>query len=135
MVSMEQNNSHEAALRRWFDAWLTADEAAAAPLCAQDAVYSECWGPQYRGRAQILRWFADWNRDGRVLEWRIRRLWQQGDTVIAEWFFRCVKGCERAAFDGVTIAEFDAAGRIAALREFESKAEHVFPYGEDADPA
>ena len=116
------------AVRRWFSAWLTADSAGLSGLFAEDAVYSECRGPEYRGRGEILRWFADWNSTGRVLEWRIDQLWQQGDTVIAAWFFRCVQGSERFAFDGVSIVEFNGAGQIARLREFESRAQHTHPY-------
>ena len=33
-------------------------------------------------------------------------------------------------FDGVTIAEFDADMKICDLKEFQSKAEHNYPYGE-----
>lgn len=32
-------------------------------------------------------------------------------------------------FDGVTIAGFDADMKIYDLREFQSKAEHYYPYG------
>ena len=31
-------------------------------------------------------------------------------------------------FDGVTIAEFDANMKICDLKEFQSKAEHCWPY-------
>ena len=33
------------------------------------------------------------------------------------------------SFDGVTVAEFDEAGKILRLSEYESKAEHEYPYG------
>ena len=33
-------------------------------------------------------------------------------------------------FDGITIAEFDADRKICDLKEFQSKAEHYYPYGE-----
>jgi len=33
-------------------------------------------------------------------------------------------------FNGVTIAEFDADRKICDLKEFQSKAEHYYPYGE-----
>ena len=33
-------------------------------------------------------------------------------------------------FDGVTIAEFDTDMKICDLKEFQSKAERYYPYGE-----
>ena len=77
----------ERALRRWFEAWLTNDGSCIGELFAPDAVYSECWGPVYRGRAQIARWFADWNAGGRVLAWRIGRVLCAGAGAAAEWYF------------------------------------------------
>ena len=32
----------------------------------ENAVYTECYGPEYRGIEQIEKWFADWNKKGRV---------------------------------------------------------------------
>ena len=35
---------------------------------------------------------------------------------------------EEGGFDGVSLIEFDNAGKIVSLKEFQSKAEHIFPY-------
>ncbi len=126
---MEAINRTET-LRRYFQAWLDADPEAVKPLFADDVVYSECWGPEYHGLSQILQWFQDWNRKGRVLEWTIRRALEQGGTVVAEWYFRCDYEGSTDGFDGVTIADFDRDGRITRLSEYQSKAAHFFPYGE-----
>ena len=93
-------------------------------------IYSECWGPEYHGLSQVLRWFTDWNRKGRVLEWTVKRTVEQGRTIVVEWFFRCCWEEAEDGFDGVTVADFDEAGKIVRLSEFQSKAEHIFPYGE-----
>ncbi|MEA5050708.1 MAG: nuclear transport factor 2 family protein [Oscillospiraceae bacterium] len=119
----------ERALRRWFEAWLTNDGSCIGELFAPDAVYSECWGPVYRGRAQIARWFADWNAGGRVLAWRIGRVLCAGAGAAAEWYFECEHD-GHAAFNGVTLADFGADGKIVSLREFRSDPAHVFPYGD-----
>lgn len=34
-------------------------------------------------------------------------------------------------FDGVTIAKFDVDMKICDLKEFQSKAEHYYPYEDD----
>ncbi len=117
-------------LKRWFSAWIEQDAGEIDEVFAEGIVYSECYGPEYRGIAQIKRWFEDWNRRGRVIEWIIRESWQEGDTVVAEWYFRCEYDGEMDGFDGVTIARFGDEGKIVHLREFQSKAEHIFPYGE-----
>ena len=122
---------HEEIIARWFSAWLGRDAEQARGIFAVDAVYSECYGPEYRGEAQILRWFEDWNKRGRVLEWRVKEYTHQGNRCASEWFFSCEYDGVIDGFDGVTLAEFDAQGRICALREFQSKHEHVLPYGEN----
>ena len=93
---------------------------------AADAVYSECYGPEQHGLSQLLRWFADRNQKGTVLEWTIRRTFVQGRTRIAEWYFQC--DCEGTVdgFDGITVADFDENGKIAHLCEFQSNPNIIF---------
>lgn len=119
----------EAVIRRYFQAWIEADASVLEETFAQDVVYTECYGPEYRGLEQVKRWFEDWNRRGRVLEWTISRVLEAGRSVVAEWYFRCEYDGSIGGFDGVTIADFDERGKIVRLREFQSKAEHVYPYG------
>ena len=117
-------------LQKYFLAWIDGDIETVGALFSDDIVYTECYGPEYRGIDQILRWFGDWNRKGRVLEWTIKRTFEQGDTIIAEWYFECEYEGNTDGFDGVTIADFDGSGKIVRLCEFQSKAEHYFPYEE-----
>ena len=88
------------------------------------------YGPEYHGLAQILRWFKDWNARGRVLEWSVKRVIEKDRTAVAEWYFKCEYDGVTDGFDGVTIADFDENGKIVKLCEFQSKAEHYYPYGE-----
>ncbi|MEA4911913.1 MAG: nuclear transport factor 2 family protein [Oscillospiraceae bacterium] len=125
---MSKAENMQAALRRWMRAWPDADGSCIPALFAQDAVYSECYGPEYHGRAQIARWFADWNADGRVLRWDCKRLLCADGTVIAEWYFECEHGGAHSAFDGVTLADFDENGQIVCLKEFQSDVSHTCPY-------
>ena len=124
----------EETIRRYFAAWVENEPGCLEEIFAPEAVYSECYGPEYRGLGQIQRWFSDWNQKGRVLEWRIKQFLHQGNHTAVEWYFCCEFEGERAGFDGVSLIEFDKAGKIRSLKEFESKAEHVFPYGEAAQP-
>jgi len=120
----------EEMIRLYFDAWLKQDESGLPFLFAEDAVYSECYGPEYRGIAQIMQWFRDWNKRGRVTRWDILGYLQQGSKFAVEWTFGCEYDGEASLFNGVSLVEFSESGKIRSLKEFQSKAEHVFPYGE-----
>ena len=118
----------EQILRDYFKAWLEKDSSVLSDIFADNVLYSECYGPEYHGIDQIHRWFADWNRKGSVLEWIIKRVLQQDNTLVAEWYFKCDYEGSIDGFDGVTIADFDENLKITKLLEFQSKAEHEFPY-------
>ena len=123
----ERIAEREQLVRLWFSAWLDRDGSQISTIFAENAVYTECYGPQYRGRAQIEHWFADWNARGRVLEWTIKRFLHDGASLAVEWYFACdYDGV--AGFDGVTLVDFDADGRVSRLCEFQSKSEHEYPY-------
>lgn len=116
-------------IKTYFEAWLSKNGTALSMIFADDVVYSECYGPEYRGLNQIQRWFSDWNLRGTVLQWDIRNTIESGSTLCVEWYFRCEYDGNVDGFDGVSWIEFDDCGKIKALREFQSKAEHCFPYG------
>ena len=118
----------EQVIRRYFRAWLENDVEAVRDTFSDDAVYSECYSPEYRGLSQILQWFRDWNQRGRVLEWSVKRVIEKDRTAVAEWYFKCEYDGVADGFDGVTIADFDENGKIVKLCEFQSKAEHCYPY-------
>jgi len=118
-------------IETYFAAWLGKDDAALSSVFADNVIYSECYGPEYCGLDQIQRWFADWNRRGTVLRWDIKNMIECGNTVCVEWFFCCEYDGNIDGFDGVSWIEFNESGKISALREFQSKAEHCFPYGQE----
>ena len=120
----------EEIIRRYFRCWLDKNAAPLPDIFSKDITYTECYGPQYHGIGQLLRWFDDWNRNGTVLKWDIKKLWICGQTAIAEWYFRCSYCGTVQGFDGVTIAEFDDDGKISVLKEFQSRESHSHPYGE-----
>ncbi len=125
----------EKAIRRYFRAWVENDPGCLPEIFGEDIIYSECYGPEYRGLGQIQRWFADWNKRGRVLEWSVKGFLHQGSKTAVEWCFRCEYDGNTDGFDGVSLIEFDRAGKIVSLKEFQSKAEHVFPYEKEMEKA
>lgn len=118
----------EEIVERYFQAWLDQNIEPLGSIFSDDVVYSECYGPEYRGLSQILKWFADWNKSGRVLKWDIKNFIHQGMFTVVEWYFECDYHHEIGGFDGVSIIEFNDDMKIANLKEFQSKAEHYFPY-------
>lgn len=120
----------EAAVADYFAAWTKKDGRCLPRIFAQGAVYSECYGPVYRGLAQIERWFREWNEDGAVETWTIKTILHQGDRMAVEWYFRCRFRGKTEAFDGVSLIAWDRNGKIRSLQEFQSKAKHVYPYGQ-----
>lgn len=125
----ERMTGMEAAVRRYFQCWLDKDASALPGIFSGDVVYSESYGPEYRGLPQVSQWFSDWNARGTVLRWDTKRVIASGNTAVAEWYFECDWCGSTEGFDGVTIADFAPDGKIHSLKEFQSKAEHSFPYG------
>lgn len=120
----------ERIVRLYFDAWLKNNLDTIKSVFAENVIYSECYGPEYHGISQIVKWFEEWNKRGTVLEWNISRVIQQNRTLVAEWFFKCEYDGVIDEFDGVSIIEFDDEMKILKLREFQSKSKHWYPYGE-----
>lgn len=118
----------EEIVTRYFQAWLDQDIEPLESIFSDDVVYSECYGPEYHGLSQILKWFTDWNKSGRVLKWDIKNFIHQGRLTVAEWYFECDYNHEIGGFDGVSIIEFNDEMKITNLKEFQSKAEHHYPY-------
>ncbi len=45
----------EEIVKRYFQAWLAQDIEPLGSIFSDDVVYSECYGPEYRGLSQILK--------------------------------------------------------------------------------
>lgn len=119
----------EDTIRLYFEAWLKNDLDVIKRVFAENIVYTECYGPEYRGISQIVKWFVEWNKRGKVLEWTIKRVIQQNRTLVVEWFFKNEYDGAVDEFDGVSIVDFDDDMKILKLCEFQSQSEHCYPYG------
>ena len=118
----------EKIIRQYFDCWLKKDIVPLKEIFADNVIYTECYGPEYQGLDQVLRWFREWNEKGTVLKWDIKQVLAQGNILAAEWYFECNYDGAVSGVDGVTRVVFDGDGKIASLKEFESKAQHHHPY-------
>lgn len=118
----------EKCIERYFNMWLSKDGSSLNEIFDRNIIYSECYGPEYRGIEKIVKWFDDWNKRGTVIKWDIKQFIHQANQTVIEWYFECEFDGEVSGFDGVSIIEFNADGKIKDIKEFQSKAEHEFPY-------
>lgn len=73
-------------IRKYFRTWINEDVEVVKQTFSENAVYSECYGPEYHGLSQIVKWFKDWNKRGQVLEWTIKRVLEQGQTLVVQYY-------------------------------------------------
>lgn len=122
-------NLRESIVRNYFDAWINNDSSALNDIFDDSIIYSECYGPEYHGIEQINMWFSDWHRHGKVLRWDIKEFMHDGMITVVEWYFECDYDNNLDGFDGVSIIEFTDENKIKSLKEFQSKKDHIYPYG------
>lgn len=115
-------------IEKYIHAWSEINVDVIDELFANDAIYSESYGPEYVGKHQIMKWYSEWNKSGRVLVWEIKQYIESGNTAVIEWYFECCYNNEVSRFDGVSIFEFNKKGKIQRVREFSSTHEHSYPY-------
>lgn len=120
----------EKLIERYFESWIKDDVSTLEEVFDNSIIYSECYGPEYRGLKQVKQWFEDWHKKGNVLLWDIKSFAHDKNVTAVEWVFKCEYNNEISMFDGVSLIIFNSNGKIVNLKEFESKAEHNFPYGE-----
>lgn len=120
--------NREEIVKSYFQAWLEKDVEPLKNIFSKDAIYSEYYGPIYHGLPQILTWFTEWNNNGTVLKWEVKRFIHQGLLTVVEWSFESNYNDEIGGFDGVSIIEFNEDQKIVNVKEFQSKAEHNYPY-------
>lgn len=118
----------ETAINAYFNMWVQRDFSVLDTMLSIDIYYSECYGSEYCGLHEIHLWIDEMLQKQQVLEWRIKRFLHENDTVMVEWFFKEQQNSIIHGFDGVSIIEFQADGKISSIKEFESKAEHMTPY-------
>lgn len=118
----------EQIIRNYFRAWLSPNLEVVQNIFDENAIYSECYGPVYRNKKEIISWFENWNKQGKVIAWPIEILIINGDTSIAEWHFKCNYQGKISEFDGVSIIEFNDQNKIISVKEYQSKSQHYYPY-------
>lgn len=130
---MEQQR--ERVIRLWFDMWLQARDLGIEQIFAPDCLYTESWGPQYRGADQVSHWFREWNTRGKVVRWDIRQFFHKEDQTVVEWSFRCaMTDGVIQSFEGLSLIRWNEAGQICFLQEFGCNENRYNPYAQGKTP-
>lgn len=128
-------DKREETIRLWLDMWLRGEDFGIRDIFARDAVYTESWGPVYRGVEKISHWFHEWLTRGRVLNWEIHRFFHTGDQTAVTWYFCCRMGNEEpVGFEGVSLVRWTEEGQIADLREYCCEPRQYDPYRDGPAP-
>ncbi len=120
--------SKEKIIKEYFQSWVNNDISIIGKIFSENAIYTECYGPKYTSKKQILKWFKEWQEKGKVIAWSIKNTYEMDKILVVEWNFECIWEEKLSNFDGVSIVEFGDNNRIINLREFESKSTHYYPY-------
>ena len=107
----KMTEKREQIIQLWFDMWLKGADLGISDIFSPDAVYTESWGPEYRGAKAIQHWFAEWNTRGRVLQWDIKQFSTQTARTVVEWYFKnTMNGGTVEAFEGMSLIRWDQEG-------------------------
>ena len=132
---MTEQKRREEIIGQWFHMWLTKSGTGIENIFSEDAVYTESWGPEYVGAEKIRHWFCEWNGRGSVLAWDIKRFFHNDESTAVEWYFKNEMDNGRVEeFDGVTVVDWDGAGRIKKLREYGCNINNYDPYRDGPEP-
>ena len=108
------------------DAWLTKDINKLLSVLSADIIYTECYGAQYQGKAEIEKWFCQWNNpvENQVKLWSVDKSYVDNETCFFTWTFHT---WEENIFDGISLVKF-SGNKICQIQEFEQKHEKFRPF-------
>lgn len=118
----------EQIIRAYFKSWIKQDISVIKNNFAENIVYGECYGPIYRNKGEVLKWFEDWNQNGKVLLWNIKQIILAQSKAVVEWHFKCNDQSKINEFDVVSLITFNKQNQIIEVKEFKSDSKHYFPY-------
>lgn len=117
-------------INQYFEAWLNQDVSLLLSVVDENIIVKECYGPIYKGKRAIEKWFAEWNSGtNKVLRWEPTSFIYDSDLAEAavEWSFQCLFDDKECEFYGSSIITFKDE-LIISLREYEMKKDQYYPY-------
>ncbi|MGY4756888.1 nuclear transport factor 2 family protein [Lactococcus lactis subsp. lactis] len=95
------------------DAWLNKDIKKLLIILSEDILWTEYFGAQYQGKAEIEKWFCQWNNPV--------------ENKVKSWTFRCFYEGKEGILDGISLVKF-SGNKICEIQEFEQKHEKFRPF-------
>ncbi len=128
-------DKREKMIKLWFEMWLQKKDLGIADIFSDDAVYTESWGPEYKGVQKIRMWFEEWNTRGTVLAWEIKQFFHKDNQTIVEWYFKnTVNEGKIEEFDGMSLIVWNEQNKIISLKEFGCNINNYDPYQNGSAP-
>lgn len=128
-------DKREKIIKLWFEMWLQKKDLGIADIFSDDAVYTESWGPEYKGVQKIRMWFEEWNTRGTVLTWEIKQFFHKDNQTIVEWYFKnTVNEDKIEEFDGMSLIVWNEQNKIISLKEFGCNINNYDPYQNGSAP-
>jgi hypothetical protein len=119
----------ERIIKLWFDMWLQKKDLGIDGLFSENIIYTESWGPEYKGIEKLKLWFYEWNTRADVLVWDIKQFFHKDNQTIVEWYFKCKeKNKKYEEFCGISLIEWTKNNKIQKLKEFMCKLNNYDPY-------
>ena len=111
------------------DAWLNKDIKKLLIVLSEDILWTEYFGAQYQGKAEIEKWFCQWNNpvENKVKSWTVDKYYVDNETALFTWTFRCFYEGKEGILDGISLVKF-SGNKICEIQEFEQKHEKFRPF-------
>ncbi|MDN6167557.1 MAG: nuclear transport factor 2 family protein [Lactococcus lactis] len=111
------------------DAWLNKDIKKLLIVLSEDILWTEYFGAQYQGKAEIEKWFCQWNKpvENKVKSWTVDKYYVDNETTLITWTFRCFYEGKEGILDGISLVKF-SGNKICEIQEFEQKYEKFRPF-------
>ncbi|KST82324.1 hypothetical protein KF7_2269 [Lactococcus lactis subsp. lactis] len=111
------------------DAWLNKDIKKLLIVLSEDILWTEYFGAQYQGKAEIEKWFCQWNNpvENKVKSWTVDKYYVDNESALFTWTFRCFYEGKEGILDGISLVKF-SGNKICEIQEFEQKHEKFRPF-------
>ena len=103
---------------QYTEGWLAANREQILSTLDPACLIIESYGPTYRGKEMVGRWFDSWFAPGnRVNRWEVTSFYTGDEAYFFEWIFECTYAGQQYNFEGASVARL-SQGKITSLREY-----------------
>lgn len=104
-------------IEKYVQGWVLGNKNMVLGALTDDCTVRESHGPVYKGKNTVSAWFDEWNKEGKVLGWKLTSFLENENVAVFEWDFTCEVGDKQHHLLGITIVNF-GEGKIQNLRKY-----------------